>query len=285
MQKITSYIKESLKTHYPESEILGFVRIIIEHITGRAYSLAISGNDDLSNQQQQALEQIIARLKQYEPIQYITGETEFFGLPFSVDANVLIPRPETEELVELILNENPYPGLNVLDIGTGSGAIAVALAKYMKEAKIAAWDISDGALETAKNNAERNGVNVFFQKVDVLATYPTVEKYDIIVSNPPYIMESEKAQMERNVLDYEPDLALFVPDDDALLFYEHIAGIALNILKQGGRLYFEINREKGRETLKMLEKKGFFNIALFQDLSKNDRMVRAVLSDRNNVEE
>ncbi|MBD8387308.1 peptide chain release factor N(5)-glutamine methyltransferase [Dysgonomonas sp. BGC7] len=275
MHLLVDYIKKSLEAYYPGDEIPGYTRIIIEHITGKTYSKAMLEGNALTKEQQEYIHTIVDRLKQYEPIQYILGETEFFGLPFSVNENVLIPRPETEELIELILNENKQPNLSVLDIGTGSGAIAIALAKHLREAKVSAWDISQNALEVAGRNSKTNETNIYFRAIDVLKKYPRDEKFDIIVSNPPYVLESEKAEMEQNVLDYEPHLALFVPNDKALLFYERIAEIALDILKPQGKLYFEINRAKGHEVLEMLKDKGFSDIALFQDLSRNDRMVKA----------
>jgi len=274
MQKTISYIKDSLKAYYPESEISGFIRIISEYITGKSYPLLLSINKKFNDSQIKQLYDILNRLKEYEPIQYITGETEFFGLPFYVDKNVLIPRPETEELVELILNENKQSGLKVLDIGTGSGAIAVALAKHMDKPLVSAWDFSQGALDIAKQNAQQNQTDILFEKVDVLEVYPINVVYNIIVSNPPYILESEKQTMDRNVLDYEPQSALFVPDNNPLLFYERIADIALNTLESKGKLYFEINQAKGKEVVQMLKDKGFTNVSLFRDLNKNDRMVK-----------
>jgi release factor glutamine methyltransferase len=266
-----------LYAYYPESEIPGFTRIIIEHITKKSYHQALLAETDFLPDQQQQIDSIIERLKKYEPIQYILGETEFFGLPFRVNGNVLIPRPETEELVELILEENDLPAFHVLDIGTGSGAIAVALAKHMKSADVSAWDISHKALDIAALNSKINSVTVSFRQVDVLSGYPQDKKFDIIVSNPPYVLENEKKSMEQNVLDYEPHVALFVPDDDPLLFYERIAGIAKELLNAGGKLYFEINQAKGEEVADMLTEKGFPDVAIFQDLSKKDRMVRALL--------
>ncbi|MDU1890235.1 MAG: peptide chain release factor N(5)-glutamine methyltransferase [Dysgonomonas sp.] len=277
MQKTILYIKEALNNYYPESEISGFSRIIIEYIMQKSFPQALLDNKEFSGEQQQRLEEILERLKTYEPIQHILEETEFFRLPFYVNKNVLIPRPETEELVELILNENKESGLKILDIGTGSGAIAIALAKYMNNAVVTAWDISHKALDIAVMNSKANSVNLSFKLVDVLGAYSRDEKFDIIVSNPPYVLESEKQTMEANVLDYEPHLALFVPDNQALLFYERIADVAFELLNENGKLYFEINRAKGEETVKMLEAKGFQNIELFQDLSKNDRMVKAIL--------
>ena len=275
MQKTISYIKEYLKAYYPESEISGFIRIIIEHITKRSYPQAVISDTKLTEEQTYLLHSILYRLKKSEPIQYIIGETEFFGLPFHVTKDVLIPRPETEELVELILNENKKSGLKVLDIGTGSGAIAIALAKHLEEGYIEAWDISEEALKIATLNAESNAVDITFRNVDVLKSYPTDTKFDIVVSNPPYILEKEKSGMDQNVLDYEPHTALFVPDNNGLLFYDRIADIALDLLEPNGKLYFEINQAKGESTVELVKSKGFINVSLFQDLNKNDRMVRA----------
>lgn len=277
MKDIAAYIKDSLNTYYPESEISGFTRIIVEYITGKSYLQASIDNVGLTQEQQSKVISILDRLRAYEPIQYILEETEFFGLPFFVNENVLIPRPETEELVELVLSENTTSELSLLDIGTGSGAIAIALAKHSKKAFVSAWDISVKALDVAVLNAKINTVDVSFKRVDVLSDVPTDNKYNIIVSNPPYVLESEKGAMEQNVLDYEPHNALFVPDSNALLFYNRIADIALKILEPQGKLYFEINRAKGQETVDMLCKKGFVNVSLFKDISGNDRMVRAEL--------
>lgn len=278
MQNATNYISENLKSYYPETEITGFSRIIMSYVTGLPYSAFMADRDKtITGEQQEEIRQIVERLKKYEPIQYITGETEFYGLPFYVDRNTLIPRPETEELVELIMNDNRHKEVSVLDIGTGSGCIAIALAKYMRHAAVSAWDISGKALEVAQRNSERNAVSVNFSRVDVLNDYPADKKYDIIVSNPPYVLESEKADMHPNVLDFEPYTALFVPDNNALLFYKRIADIAKQLLNRPGTLYIEINRAKGQDTVKMLEKKGFSDIHLLKDISKRDRIVKATL--------
>lgn len=271
------YIQEELGQFYSESEIASFIRIIVPHITGYSY-LSVFTDDRIkaTREQQSQLENILERLKTYEPLQYILGETEFFGLPFIVDNNTLIPRPETEELVELIVNENRRSNLSVLDIGTGSGCIAIALVKHMDRALCSAWDFSQGALNIALTNAESNGVKVNFEEVDVLKGYPNNKKYDIIVSNPPYVLDSEKTEMDRNVLDFEPHSALFVPDSDPLLFYKRIADIATEILKPHGKLYFEINRAKGLEIMDMLCRKSFTEITIIKDISGNDRFVQAV---------
>lgn len=263
MKEIITSIKEALSHYYPEGEIVAFARLLVSHMTGLSYSSIMTADSlELNKEQQIRLHSYIERLKNYEPIQYIIEETEFYGLPFYVNQNVLIPRPETEELVELVINENPSKNLNILDIGTGSGCIAIALAKYMSNAQLAAWDISHLALDIAVLNSKRNHVEIDFKKVNVLSDYPTDKKFDIIVSNPPYILEKEKQEMEQNVLAYEPHSALFVPDDQPLLFYERIADIALELLNPNGKLYFEINQAKGQETVDTLKEKRFSNVSL-----------------------
>lgn len=267
-------MKASLNGLYSDSEISLLHRLALEHVTGLSAVMLSVKYTKLSPIQQQEIEKIICRLKNHEPIQYITGETEFFGLPLLVDKNVLIPRPETEELVELVLNENSQERLSVLDIGTGSGAIAIALKKERPAFAVTAWDISPEALAVARKNAERCQTDVRFEQVDVLGGYPNDRQFDIIVSNPPYVLESEKADMEQNVLSYEPHAALFVPDSQALLFYEQIATIASNILKANGKLYFEINAAKGQEVVNLLKAQSFRNVKLFRDISGKQRMVR-----------
>lgn len=275
--QIIKKIHTSLVQSYDDSEISIFTRLIIEHVTNLPFSLFLSDkNTKITEAQELNIDKIIERLQRLEPIQYILGETEFFGLPFMVDDNVLIPRPETEELVEMIIHENSSDQVNILDIGTGSGCIAISLKRHIKKAKLVGWDVSEGALEMAIKNAKLNSVDVTFSKVDVLSEYPTNEFFDVIVSNPPYIMNSEKKEMDHNVLNYEPHTALFVSDHEPLLFYNKIADIAKVILKPSGRLYFEINRAKGMETIDMLNNKGFVNIELFKDISGNDRIIKSI---------
>lgn len=276
MQDIVFYIKESLRGLYTESEISSLTGIIIESATDLTLSsIRIDKSKKISPIQEGKIKGIVSRLKNYEPIQYILGETEFFGLSFHVNRDVLIPRPETEELVEIILNENKGSSSRILDIGTGSGAIAITLKKNIKEASVTAWDISSEAIDVARKNAEKNNVDIIFNNVDVLGVYPHEELFDIIVSNPPYVLESEKKNMEDNVLRYEPHLALFVDDNEPLIFYERIASIATDILNPKGKLYFEINSSKGQDTIDMLINKGFRDVELIRDLSGKDRIIKA----------
>lgn len=222
------------------------------------------------------------RIAQGEPVQYVLGEADFCGMSMKVQPGVLIPRKETEELVAWVVEEGrgKKEALHVLDIGTGSGCIAVTLAKTLEGAEVEAWDVSDVALQTAKENAERNSVTVETKKVDVLMDnrLRTTDYgvFDVIVSNPPYICEEEKAEMERNVLEHEPPLALFVPDNDPLLFYRRIGELGLSILRGEGLLFFEINRRFGKEVVKMLQDMGYQDVELRQDQFDNDRMVKAI---------
>ena len=218
---------------------------------------------------------IVEQLLQEIPIQYLLGTTSFFGMDFEVNTNVLIPRPETEELVAWILekySKNRHP-ISILDIGTGSGCIAIALAKNLPNAKVAALDVSELALKTAKQNADRNAVSVTFLQKNILETNNFKETFDIIVSNPPYIRNSEKVEIKKNVLEHEPHLALFVDDNDALLFYRKIAVLAQKSLNKNGELYFEINQYLGKEMIALLEELGYKDIVLRQDIYGNDRML------------
>ena len=272
-----TYIEQELADFYAPSEIKVFTRIILEDACGLSFADVIACKfNNLSDSCTRKVEDIVLRLKNYEPIQYILGETEFYGLTFSVNENVLIPRPETEELVEWIVSEKRKANPKILDIGTGSGCIAVTLAKKITDAQVCAWDISRKALEIASRNAERHAVNVFFKRKDVFEDVADMPFWDIIVSNPPYIMESEKEEMERNVMDFEPHEALFVPNGQPLLFYERIADIAAQKLSDGGELFFEINRAKGNNVMQILSYKGFKDIVLKKDLSGNPRMIKAI---------
>lgn len=276
MQNPKYFIKSELKDLYSPDEISSLTRLILEKEFAIPFAdiLACKFNH-LSDAEMQKLTEIVGKLKNSEPIQYILGETDFFGLTFYVNGSVLIPRPETEELVQWVLESAENKPIKILDIGTGSGCIAVTLAKKMPSAEVHAWDISEDALEVARKNAERNGVKVIFSKRDMLREPVSDEKFDIIVSNPPYVTEVEKTEMQENVLNFEPHLALFVPDDNALVLYEKIANFALTNLNNGGQLFFEINRAKGADIARLLEEKGFKNIELRKDISGNERMVMA----------
>lgn len=279
MQNTIQKIHDLLSGIYPDNEIMNLSRLVIEHVTGYSIPVLLSDKSKkITPAQEQIIHKITQRLQTSEPIQYILGKTEFYGLPFIVNENVLIPRPETEELVELIINENQRSAPTIIDIGTGSGCIAVALKKWLPDAAVCAWDFSETALSVAKKNADLNQIDITFEQIDVLRDPIPNIKPDVIVSNPPYVLSSEKENMNKNVLDYEPHSALFVPDDNSLLFYIRIADIALQLLNPGGKLYLEINRLKGQATKEMLKEKGFDNVKVFKDMSGNDRMVTAQIT-------
>jgi release factor glutamine methyltransferase len=223
---------------------------------------------------------VIERLRNSEPIQYILGETEFYGLSIFVNSATLIPRPETEELVDWILQDECLSALSVnsvLDIGTGSGCIAIAIAKHRVHASVHGWDISQEALEVAQKNALYNKVKVGFERVDILNLERCQQRFDIIVSNPPYVRELEKKKMQKNVLEFEPHSALFVSDLDPLVFYRKIASLAKRCLTPNGVLYFEINEYLGKELVQLLHEAGFTDIALKKDFFGKDRMIRCCL--------
>ena len=276
MQHINQYIRQELKELYTPPEISILSRLILGEIDSTSTDhLPADKFSHLSGSQAGKLEEILSRLKMSEPYQYVFGKCEFYGLEFRVTPDVLIPRPETEELVEWVLSENSMAD-RFLDIGTGSGCIAVTLGKKIPAAAIHAWDISDGALAIAAENAAYNGVVVQFLKRDILQSFSAETSFDVIVSNPPYVMESEKVTMEENVLHFEPHEALFVPDNDPLLFYRRIAEVALEMLHEGGRLYFEVNRTKGASICSMLQQRGYLEVESRNDLSGNLRMIKAV---------
>ena len=282
MKTLFHFIREQLRDFYSDAEIQSLSCLIAEFVCNRDKSFVFLCKDkQLSLNEHIQIQEIIGELKKYRPIQYILGETEFYGLKFLVDENVLIPRPETEELVEQIIREEkPRAGYRLLDIGTGSGCIPVTLANRLPEAEVFALDISEKALDVARQNAIKNHADVHFFQYDILKDdsfpFPSLN-FDCIVSNPPYITSKEKAGMEKNVLDYEPHQALFVPGDNPLLFYERIADFALTRLKKDGSLYLETSSLYGRESAKVLEDKQFRSIRLLKDISGNDRILIAKL--------
>ncbi|MDD3910507.1 MAG: peptide chain release factor N(5)-glutamine methyltransferase [Proteiniphilum sp.] len=275
MRHFVDHLRRELNGLYSNQEIIALARLLIEEIYNIPFGSVSDKINNLSFSRTRKVNDIISRLKNGEPVQYILGRTEFYGLSFIVTPDVLIPRPETEELVEWVLYENKYETGKVLDIGTGSGCIAVALAKKMAPAEVYAWDISDNALLVAVENARINDAVVHFAHRDIFQPFNTDIFYNVIVSNPPYVMESEKEEMERSVLSFEPHKALFVPDNKPLLFYERIADIAFEALSSRGKLYFEINRDKGAEIQSMLLDRGFVSVELRKDISCNWRMIRA----------
>lgn len=272
-------IRKELAGIYSREETESLIFLIIEKVKGYSRTQFLLAKDDqLSLEDCLKIDEIVARLKKHEPIQYIIGETEFYGLPFLTVPEVLIPRPETEELVQWIIQENQDSTPTIFDIGTGTGCMAVSLRKNLPESTVLACDISPVCLETARKNAQLNDAEISVFEYDILNGKPEINfpELDIIVSNPPYIRESEKAQMEKNVLEHEPELALFVQDEEPLIFYEQIAKFARNHLKNKGRLYFEINEAFGPECLKMLQEYGFQEVILKKDIHGKDRMVRAM---------
>ena len=304
IKEYRSHFIQELSPIYDEAEVESFFYLILEDKRKlKRIDLALQNDLGFSENEIQNWNTIVDQLKQEVPIQYILGKTNFYGLNFEVNKNVLIPRPETEELVDWIIEsqklevqsrsfgkKSDFIGENwrVLDIGTGSCCVAISLAKHLQNSQVFAIDISEKALETAEKNAEKNNVSIHFIKTDILKCNDLDElsnssrsfgielptKYDIIVSNPPYVRNLEKAEIKKNVLDNEPHLALFVDDNDALIFYKKIAELALKNLSKKGKLYFEINQYLGKETVELLTKMNFKNIELRKDIYGNDRMIR-----------
>ncbi|WP_455634730.1 N5-glutamine methyltransferase family protein [Parabacteroides sp.] len=315
MTETVAYIRNSLKDMYPPGEAQALVRLIMERVCGLStYQLLLGKGKELSDTEKFKIKEIVEGLRLYKPIQYLLGIADFYGMEFKVTPDVLIPRPETAELVERIITDYRGQSPRILDIGTGSGCIAISLAKHLPGAEVAAVDISPEALAVAEENARKHDVHVSLFQGDILSPDiskpgpPVWESYfhaertsfshhgndvstpreqdsqavisrpgiwDCIVSNPPYIMNKEKATMEANVLENEPHRALFVPDDDPLLFYRAIARFGQRHLTEGGHLYFEINALCGKETVAMLRQENYTEVELIQDLYGKDRIVKA----------
>lgn len=275
MKATIQFINSELHGLYPVSEIEGFTRIIFESVCGWSFTRQlVKKHEKIQEPDFLKIQEIITRLKTFEPIQYILGETEFFGLRLIVNPSVLIPRPETEELVDWIVRSDLPPDSRILDIGTGSGCIALALKSVLKNAAVSGIDISEKALETAHENAAKNKLDVRFNQSDILKNdNSNNEVYDVIVSNPPYIREREKLLMLPNVLEYEPGNALFVPDSDPLVFYRSIAAFAIKNLAENGKLFLEINENLGHEMKNMLVDFGFCNIEIRKDINEKNRMI------------
>ncbi|UOB17689.1 peptide chain release factor N(5)-glutamine methyltransferase [Abyssalbus ytuae] len=267
-----------LTATYNKEEVESFFRLLSEEYLGlKPHQFILNKDTEIEKQIEKQFQDAIIQLKKEKPIQQIIGKAPFSGLDFIVNNHVLIPRPETEELVNLIIREqrkSPLTGSKILDIGTGSGCIAVSLAKKIQTARVYAIDISDEALKLAKKNAAINNVQVEFFKMDILNTEELPDFFDIIVSNPPYVRKKEKCEMKNNVVNYEPHLALFVEDDDPLIFYDKIAVLATKNLKKGGKIYFEINQYLGEETKNLLEKLNFKDVEVIKDVYDNNRIIK-----------
>ncbi len=273
-------IKDSLNKYYDANELTSFERIIFQDIFNIDFNSLITEPDkELNKKEALKLQEVIERLQKYEPLQYIIGFTEFYEIRFAVNSHVLIPRQETEELVDLIINDNKEKtNLKIIDIGTGSGCIAVSLGKNIKKSKLTAVDIDDRAIITASSNAVNNNVKMSLIQDDIL-NYDCglyLNKYDIVVSNPPYVRNSEKQMMSENVLNYEPGKALFVEDNEPLLFYKAIIDFCNEKLKEGGKIYLEINEFLANETKKLLEKTGFLKVQIIKDINGKNRIISAV---------
>lgn len=286
LKELQNIFHIELDTTYGKHEVDSFFYLCTEHyLNVPRIQLTLEPGLAITKTETDTFFKVLEDLKQQKPIQYILGETEFYGLPFKVNENVLIPRPETEELVDLIIrtftSSAVEKSIKILDIGTGSGCIAISLAKNLPNAKVYALDISKEALKVAKQNAELNKVDINFIEASILdntchSALDAESNFDVIVSNPPYVRNLEKQEIQPNVLDNEPHLALFVEDDNPLLFYKAITNFALKNLKPKGALYFEINQYLGKETKALLTDTNFQKVELLKDLNDNDRMLKGI---------
>ncbi|MDN3494020.1 peptide chain release factor N(5)-glutamine methyltransferase [Winogradskyella bathintestinalis] len=284
LKELQNIFHIELDAIYGQHEVNSFFYLCTEHYLNiPRIQLTLEPELAITKPETEIFFKVLEHLKQHKPIQYVLGETEFFGLPFKVNEDVLIPRPETEELVDLIIRchseRSDDSNLKILDIGTGSGCIAISLAKNLPNAEIYALDVSKDALSVAKHNAEINKVKINFIETDILdknsfLAFDAATHFDIIVSNPPYVRHLEKQEIQPNVLDNEPHLALFVEDDNPLLFYKAITNFAIKNLKPNGQLYFEINQYLGEETKQLLVGTNFKAVELLKDLNGNDRMLK-----------
>ena len=282
IKDIRDHYLSRLKKIYPEQEAKKLLEILFEDLLGiNRVEMLPGSRARLSESEMLTIHFAVRDLLRHRPVQHITGKAEFFGLKIGVNKNVLIPRPETEELVAWILSEaDQKPGLRVLDIGTGSGAIALALKNERPEWEVLAMDNSGTALETARENARENDLHIHFLQTDILdeISRKNLSAFDIIVSNPPYVTESDKNEMQPNVLEFEPAEALYVNNENPLKYYRAISDFAAKSLKRNGKLFFEINEKFGREMIQLLEDHGFVNIILRKDLRDRHRMIMGVMN-------
>lgn len=284
LKDIQNLFHKELDVIYGKEEVDSFFYLLTDEFLGmQRLAFSLQPEFVITKEEEQPLFEALSKLKLEQPIQYILGATEFFGLPFKVNQHTLIPRPETEELVDWVISQNSSNDkpINILDIGTGSGCIAISIAKNIPNAVVFALDVSEEALKVAKENAKLNSVDVKFVKLNILNESDwNIEfenlKFDVIVSNPPYVRNLEKVEMKNNVLLNEPSLALFVEDDDPLLFYRTITEFAIKYLKNQGQLFFEINQYLGNEMIDLLNTYHFKNIELRRDINGNDRMLKGI---------
>jgi release factor glutamine methyltransferase len=284
VKDVFAIFKQELNSLYDAQETEAITLTVLTELLNTSKGIIKAFSEkELNLTQQEEATNILNQLKTGKPLQYVLGYTEFYGLKFLVNPTTLIPRPETEELVQWALSEaavaGAVAGSNILDIGTGSGCIAISLKKNLPDAQVSAIDISADTLQTAKQNAELNGVDVNFIEADILNQQPSnsllTTHYSLLISNPPYVTLDDKKRMHTNVTDFEPHTALFVPEDDPLIFYKAIADFAVANLIKGGLLFFEINESLGKEMVELLESKGFKDVELRQDMSGRDRMIKA----------
>jgi release factor glutamine methyltransferase len=278
MQATIQYIREELRTSHTEGEIRELTRQLLHALRGFTLTDIILRKDEiLSPEDRQIIRVMVDRLKKQEPVQYVIGETEFFGLRIKLNPHVLIPRPETEELVQWVISEQQSEPGSVLDLCCGSGCIALALKKAFPSARVIASDLSPEALEMAIENSKANRLEISFIEADILrwSDFQGWKECELIISNPPYVTNGEKVKMVKNVLDYEPHLALFVPDEDPLIFYRAIGEFAGTWLRPGGWIYFEINEQFGDQISELLRHLGYTDIQVRRDFREKERMVRA----------
>lgn len=277
-EDVKLWVLDGLYTQFEGREQQAMMRQLLEHIKGKNYARLEIEPPTFSESEINTLARQIIELNRFRPLQYVLGEVVFCGFKIHVREGALIPRPETEELVfKIVEEEGTDKPLHILDIGTGSGCIAMGLKSKMPHAKVEAWDISEEALEQAAQNADRLGLDVLFKQVDVLRMdNVSGDRYDVIVSNPPYVLQQEQDQMDTNVKEYEPEVALFVPDEDPLLFYRTIQKLAPKLLKPDGRIYFEIHEDFGREILELFNSPNFKHQEVTRDLFNKDRFFKCV---------
>ncbi|WP_299818725.1 peptide chain release factor N(5)-glutamine methyltransferase [uncultured Pontibacter sp.] len=280
IQQIQQHIRKSIAHAYPEPEAGAIAQRLLQHILRKSrLELSLKQQEPVTPEQEESIKSAIKRLQAHEPLQYVLEEAYFYDLDLFVDKRVLIPRPETEELVDLVVKEyQGKGGLQLLDVCTGSGCIPIALAANLSTEKVYGLEVSAGALEVAEINAAKYKVPVHWLHQDVFEPIESIApaSLDIVTSNPPYVLELEKEQMRENVLEYEPHLALFVLNTDPLKYYKRIAILAHKLLKEGGRLYFEINERYGQEVKQLVLKSGFSSAEVVQDLFGKDRIVKAI---------